>query len=215
MPVARSVSRQARDVLDATPIRRKAAELQVHFLIAFFFFTVASTDPFARRAEISSPAFTSTRILQQLPGGIKHQRIPAIQNRQRRKRLQLPGQLIQRSRRCSNTVRAAAAAPPPGHPVPSECPPACGAHRNAGPPLPRFQPPPLPFQHLPLRPLQPVLQIIQLLLAPVDHIHHARKCAVLRQFRQRLPSHQQPVRIAATNRCRIPPPAPPLPAANG
>ena len=49
------------------------------------------------------------------------------------------------------------------------------------------------LQNLTLRSVQPILQVIESLLTPVDDIHHASKRAVLGEFGQRLPPHQQPV----------------------
>ena len=46
----------------------------------------------------------------------------------------------------------------------------------------RFQTPPMLLQNLVLAAVQPVLQVVKLLLAPVDEIHHPSKRAVLRQF---------------------------------
>ena len=45
-----------------------------------------------------------------------------------------------------------------------------------------FQATPALLQNLVLSPVQPILQVVKLLLAPVDEIHHAPKRAVLRQF---------------------------------
>ena len=51
----------------------------------------------------------------------------------------------------------------------------------------RFQSPPVLLQNLSLGPFHPVLQFIQPLLPPVDHVHHAPERAVLCHFGQRLP----------------------------
>ncbi len=49
------------------------------------------------------------------------------------------------------------------------------------------------LQKLPFRLLQPEALFIQLLLPPVDAVHHARKRSVLRMLGQFLTRHQQPV----------------------
>ena len=49
------------------------------------------------------------------------------------------------------------------------------------------------LDNLTLGPVQPISEVIEPLLTPVDDIHHAPKCTVLSEFRERLPAHQEPV----------------------
>jgi hypothetical protein len=58
------------------------------------------------------------------------------------------------------------------------------------------------LQKLPFRLLQPEALFIQLLLPPVDAVHHARKRPVLRAVRQLLTRHQQSVAHGALQPAR-------------
>src|SRR5580700_9030054 len=138
------------------------------------------------------PCLHQPSILHQLPRPIKHQSIPPLQNRQRRKRLQRPPhafnadfilqQLIPHRRRQSRSPRRKLPANPRQH-SPQIVMPHCRRQR--------FPTTPHQLQRRPLPALHAKSQIIHLLLPLPDQVHHPHKRPMLRPLHQRMPRLQQ------------------------
>src|ERR1700722_803697 len=140
------------------------------------------------------PNFRAVGILQQVPGGIKHQRIPALQNRQRRKRFQPCGQALDsrplQQQNVSHHPRQRGHSSAQSHPhVPEDRRQIKVPHRRRR----RFPAPPHLVQQAALSALHAISQIVQLLLPLPNRSHDPAESPVLRQFRQSLSAHQQPV----------------------
>src|SRR5712691_2336732 len=139
------------------------------------------------------PSLYLRRILHQLPRPIKHQSIPPLQNRQRRKHFQRPAHALDANSLLQQHIphrggqrrspRFHLPANPRQHPPQIVVP-----HRSRH----RLPPSPQLLERLPLAPLQPESQVIHFLLPLPDQVHHPRKSPILRPFHQRIPRLEQP-----------------------